>query len=116
MAEDIKSLSYEQTMSKLEKICEELQSGKLDLENAIAHFELGTKLRKYAQTKLASAKLRVQSINEEQSSSDFLDALHDNLREAVIACFDNRDSEGIKKAIQTYSDSIQQKLVTDKEL
>lgn len=62
--DDIKNLSFEDAMNKLEEIVKKLEDGKLPLEDAIKTFELGTALKKHCTEKLASAELRIETIQK----------------------------------------------------
>lgn len=119
MGEDLnlKELSYESAMGKLEKICDDLQSGKLDLEGAVSAFELGTKLRKHAKSKLVSAKLRVEIVGEDAKhleTSETISGLSNSLSEAVYEHYLNGDLESAQKSIQLYQEKIGQIFANDK--
>jgi len=67
MAEKNKSLqklNFEEAMTKLENIVEELESGELSLEDSVKSFEKGIELSKLCKKKLESAENRVKKIVE----------------------------------------------------
>ena len=108
---DIKKLSYESAMAKLEKICDDLQSGKLDLEAAVTAFELGTQLRRHARSKLVEAKLKVEIVGEESNHaqlSDTLKELISSLGDSVYDNYINQDLDAINKSIDLYRDKVTQ--------
>ncbi len=58
------SLSFEEAMTRLEKIVEELETGTQSLEVALARFEEGVALGKVCRTLLEKADLRVRTLME----------------------------------------------------
>ncbi|WP_408743090.1 exodeoxyribonuclease VII small subunit [Acetobacter orientalis] len=69
MADNIKSLSFEDALSELEKIVRGLEGGQLKLEEAIASYERGAALRQHCETKLSEAEARVQAIVQKADGS-----------------------------------------------
>jgi exodeoxyribonuclease VII small subunit len=59
---DIASLSFEQALAELERIVDELESGKTDLEQSIDAYERGARLKAHCEAKLKEAQLRVEKI------------------------------------------------------
>ena len=55
-------LNFEGAMDRLEKIVEQMESGKLPLEDLIVRYEEGMKLVKTCQERLASAEQRIEII------------------------------------------------------
>lgn len=53
-------IKFEQALAKLERIAEELESGELSLEEAIAKYEEGMKLSKICSRKLEAAKQKIE--------------------------------------------------------
>ncbi|GBR54280.1 exodeoxyribonuclease VII small subunit [Acetobacter pomorum DSM 11825] len=62
MSDNIKSLSFEDALSELEKIVRGLEGGQLKLEDAITAYERGAALRQHCEAKLSEAEARVQAI------------------------------------------------------
>jgi exodeoxyribonuclease VII small subunit len=59
---DIASLSFEQALAELEAIVQKLESGQAPLEESIALYERGAKLKGHCEEKLRAAQLRVEKI------------------------------------------------------
>ena len=55
-------LNFEGAMDRLEAIVEQMESGKMHLEDLIVRYEEGMKLVKICQEKLASAEQRIEII------------------------------------------------------
>ena len=55
-------LNFEAAMDRLEAIVEEMESGKMQLEELIVRYEEGMKLVKTCQERLASAEQRIEII------------------------------------------------------
>src|SRR2546423_9339409 len=55
-------LNFEGTMDRLEKIVEQMESGKLPLEDLIVRYEEGMNLVKVCQERLANAEQKIEII------------------------------------------------------
>ena len=55
-------LNFEGAMDRLEKIVEQMESGKLPLEDLIVRYEEGTNLVKICQERLANAEQKIEII------------------------------------------------------
>jgi exodeoxyribonuclease VII small subunit len=55
-------LNFEDAMDRLEKIVEQMESGKLPLEDLIVRYEEGMKLVKICQERLANAEQKIEII------------------------------------------------------
>ena len=55
-------LSFETALAELESIVERLEAGKVDLEESIAIYERGEKLKKHCEQLLKSAEARIEKI------------------------------------------------------
>ncbi|WP_068634768.1 exodeoxyribonuclease VII small subunit [Thauera butanivorans] len=62
--------SFEAAVSELEAIVQEMESGKLPLEDALTRYQRGVGLLRYCQETLAGAEQRVK-ILEGETLSDF---------------------------------------------
>jgi len=63
MAEkDIKDMSFEEALTELEGIVEEMESGQVSLDKSIATYERGEKLKKHCDALLKEAEARVEKI------------------------------------------------------
>ena len=58
----IAALSFEDALAELERIVRGLEGGQQKLEDAIAAYERGARLRQHCEAKLAEAEQRVQAI------------------------------------------------------
>ncbi|MBU2923252.1 exodeoxyribonuclease VII small subunit [Colwellia sp. 4_MG-2023] len=75
----LENLSFEESLSELDTIVQNLEQGNLDLEESMALFERGLTLSKLSQNKLQTAEQKVKILleqNGEQQLQDF--ALTDN--------------------------------------
>lgn len=61
-AQDIASLNFEQALSQLEKIVEELEAGKVGLEDSISIYDRGRLLREHCEKLLKDAEIRIEKI------------------------------------------------------
>ncbi len=61
---DIQSLSFEEAFGELESLVQQLEEGKLPLEETIRLFEKGSLLAQHCQALLDKAELRVQQLTE----------------------------------------------------
>ena len=59
---DIASLSFEQALAELEAIVQKLESGQAPLEESIAMYERGARLKAHCEARLEAARLRVEKI------------------------------------------------------
>lgn len=67
MVKELKELSFEDSISKVEKIIDKLQSGDMELEISLEEFKQGLDLINQAQKKLDKASLKVQKIIKENN-------------------------------------------------
>jgi exodeoxyribonuclease VII small subunit len=58
-------LTFEQAMTELENLVRRLEEGRMPLEEAIAAYEKGMKLKAACEKKLNEAKLRVDKITQD---------------------------------------------------
>lgn len=66
---EISSFSFEEAITELETIVRKLEDGRLPLEEAITAYEKGAALKSHCETKLRSAKLRVDQITLSASAN-----------------------------------------------
>lgn len=62
MADDIKSMSFEDALRELEGIVEKLERGDAPLEASIEIYQRGAKLKAHCEGKLKDAQLKVEKI------------------------------------------------------
>lgn len=79
MSEEIK---FEKALEKLEKIVEDLESGQVDLDEALKKYEEGVKLSRICQQRLSQAEKKIQVLTR---------ALDGSLKKEP---FDLEDTEG----------------------
>jgi len=60
-------ISFETAMERLEKIVEEMESGKMLLEDLLVRYEEGMKLVKVCQDRLAQAEQKIQIITRDHA-------------------------------------------------
>ena len=60
--QDINKLSFEQALGELEVIVEKLERGDIALEESISIYQRGAALKKYCESKLKGAQLKVDKI------------------------------------------------------
>lgn len=59
---DIESLSFEQALAELEQIVQQLEQGQVKLDDAVEAYQRGALLKKYCETKLQQAELKIQQV------------------------------------------------------
>ena len=62
VTEEIKKLSFEEAISELERIVEDLERGDIELEDSISIYERGVILKAHCETKLKTAKMKIDKI------------------------------------------------------
>jgi exodeoxyribonuclease VII small subunit len=58
----IEEMTFEQAMAELERVVEALEKGEVPLEESIALYERGAKLRTHCEVKLKAAEERVEKL------------------------------------------------------
>ena len=74
MTKNIKNLSFEDSLKKLEEIVDQLESGEVDLEMSVNLYEKGMELKKICEEKLRKVDLQIKKIKVEKdkiSKEDF---------------------------------------------
>ena len=74
MTKNIKNLSFEDSLKKLEEIVDQLESGEVDLEMSVNLYEKGMELKKICEEKLRKVDLQIKKIKVEKdkiSREDF---------------------------------------------
>lgn len=66
-APKIDTLSFEAALKELEEIVAKLERGDVDLEESIAIYERGAKLKAHCEGKLKAAELKVEQIVQDGS-------------------------------------------------
>ena len=73
--DELEKLTFEDAMKELEKLVDSLDKGDISLDEAIAAYDRGSKLKDYCQKKLNEAKMKVDTIQ----SSDNIDTIPEKL-------------------------------------
>ena len=66
---DIKKLTFEDSLSQLEEIVRELESGSGDLDGAIEAYARGVNLKRHCETRLKDAQAKIDKIVLKSDSS-----------------------------------------------
>ncbi len=61
-APDLATLNFEQALGALEDVVKRLESGDVPLDDSIALYEQGEKLRQHCQSRLDAAQARIEKI------------------------------------------------------
>ncbi|MDY6408073.1 MAG: exodeoxyribonuclease VII small subunit [Pseudomonadota bacterium] len=62
MEKEIEQLSFEEAMEELEAVVRQLESGKIKLDEAVAVYERGAKLKNFCEQKLTEAKSKIDKL------------------------------------------------------
>ncbi len=62
MNEDIKNLSFEESLNELENIIKKMESGNIKLSDSVAFYERGIQLKNHCEDLLQNAKLKIEKI------------------------------------------------------
>lgn len=65
----VAEMSFEQAMSALEVIVQQLESGDVDLEKSIAIYERGAELKAHCEGRLREAEARIEQIVQKSDGS-----------------------------------------------
>jgi len=68
-----KSTTFEAAIKRLEEIIGELESGEIEIEQALALFEEGTKLARMCQKKLSNVERRIEIVKKGKNGEDVLE-------------------------------------------
>lgn len=76
MEDDIKNLSFEEAITRLENIVRELESGRIKLDDAVNAYEKAMSLKQLCENKLKAAQLKIEKIeinnDDKVTSSEFV--------------------------------------------
>ena len=61
MSEEI-NLTFEEAMEELDSVIRQLESGKIKLDEAVAVYERGVKLKNFCEAKLKSAQSKIEKL------------------------------------------------------
>lgn len=65
----VAEMTFEEALRELEQVVSQLESGSVDLENAITIYERGADLKKHCEAKLAQAQARIEQITLAENGS-----------------------------------------------
>ena len=71
------TVPFEEALSELESIVEELEDGSLSLDNSLGRFERGIQLSKQLQKQLTAAEARVRKLVGQEGGDPLLEDLDD---------------------------------------
>lgn len=63
------ALNFEDALTELEGIVQQLESGKINLEDSVAAYERGMTLRTQCETHLKNAQLKIQKVTQNSDGS-----------------------------------------------
>ena len=61
---DCMELSFEEALSTLEKIIQQMESGDAPLDSLVTHYQNGVRMLKICRSKLNSAELKINEVKE----------------------------------------------------
>jgi exodeoxyribonuclease VII small subunit len=67
--EEMKEISFEKALEKLEKIVEELEAGDLSLDDSLKKYEEGIKLVRACRQKLDKAKEKIELLTKDEKGT-----------------------------------------------
>ena len=73
-----KSLNFESTLNKIEKIIESLEEGNLSLEDSIEAYEQGISLTKAGQKMLSDAELKIKKLSSKEGEDVSFEDISDD--------------------------------------
>lgn len=62
MQKEIEKMTFEEAMEELETVVRRLESGKIKLDEAVAVYEYGVRLKKFCADKLATAQSTIDKL------------------------------------------------------
>ncbi|MBR1545093.1 MAG: exodeoxyribonuclease VII small subunit [Alphaproteobacteria bacterium] len=68
MFDDIKNLSFEESLSELETIIKKMESGDVKLSDSVVFYERGVALKNHCEDILKDAKLKIEKIQLKPTS------------------------------------------------
>jgi exodeoxyribonuclease VII small subunit len=86
-------ISFEESISRLEKIVAQLQTGELPLDQALQLFEEGIVLSRQCQTQLEAVERRVEILLQEKGSIELAPFGNADNRQGSEDQFDDDDDE-----------------------
>tara|TARA_B100002052_G_C15739813_1_gene532675 strand:- start:312 stop:557 length:246 start_codon:yes stop_codon:yes gene_type:complete len=63
---EIKELTFEEGLEKLEELVDQLDDGDLSLEESISYYEIGIKLKSHCEKLLKTAELKILKVSDKE--------------------------------------------------
>jgi exodeoxyribonuclease VII small subunit len=63
-AQEFENLSFEEALSRLETIVRDLESGRIKLDDAVEAYEKAVQLKKFCESRLKAAQLKIETIEK----------------------------------------------------
>ena len=63
---EIKELTFEEGLEKLEELVAQLDDGDLSLEESISYYEIGIKLKSHCEKLLKTAELKILKVSDKE--------------------------------------------------
>ena len=67
---DIKDLSFEEALARLENLVRELESGRIRLDDAVTAYERAVSLKKLCENKLRDAQLKIENYPRRRNKTE----------------------------------------------
>ena len=64
--DEIKELTFEDGLKKLEELVNQLDDGSLSLEESISYYEIGVKLKSHCEKLLKTAELKILKVSDKE--------------------------------------------------
>jgi exodeoxyribonuclease VII small subunit len=88
-------LNFEGAMDRLEAIVEQMESGKMHLEDLIVRYEEGMKLVKICQERLASAEQRIEIITRNSAGKPVVKEFEAAAENASTSESEKKENDGV---------------------
>ena len=88
-------LNFEGAMERLEAIVEQMESGKMHLEDLIVRYEEGMKLVKICQERLASAEQRIEIITRNNAGKPVVKEFEPASEDASPSDSEKKENDGV---------------------
>jgi exodeoxyribonuclease VII small subunit len=88
-------LNFEGAMERLETIVEQMESGKMHLEDLIVRYEEGMKLVKICQERLASAEQRIEIITRNSAGKPVVKEFEPASESASPSDSEKKENDGV---------------------
>jgi exodeoxyribonuclease VII small subunit len=88
-------LNFEGAMERLEAIVEQMESGKMHLEDLIVRYEEGMKLVKICQERLASAEQRIEIITRDSAGKPIIKKFEPTAENTLPNESEKKENDGV---------------------